>query len=131
LWPAVSLQEARNHAREYLASLEPGAPAQRRVTYGSAVEEYLRQHQGRPRTIKEYERLLTRFPIDHAPHDIRLHHVLAKTDALEHVPTERLHLHTAYRAFFNWCVCSGAGKRPRYTARGTITPEPLAKLQRA
>ena len=27
-------------------------------------------------------------------------------------------------------LCSGAGDRPRYTARSTITPEPLAKLQR-
>ena len=27
-------------------------------------------------------------------------------------------------------LCSGAGDEPRYTARSTITPEPLAKLQR-
>lgn len=107
LWPATTLSDARKKAREYLASIDPSAPLQPRITYLNAVEEYLRGHQGRLKTVREYERLLKRFPFDATLADIRIQHVLKKTDALEHVPTERLHLHTAYRAFFNWCM-------PRY-----------------
>ena len=128
LWPSVSLQEARSRARDYLASLDPAAPLQPRITYLLAVDEYLRQHKGRPRTKQEYERLLKRFPFSAALSQIHASHILKQTDALQHVPTERLHLHTAYRAFFNWCVPRYLAKSPMENITAPLKPDSRSRV---
>ncbi len=111
--PAVSLQDARQRARDILYGTAPlpapqDAPAV--PTASDAVALFLDRHalDARPRTTKDYRRLLDKHflqlhggtPID----QITTAHILAITDRLSATPAEAIHTHAAIRTFYNWAI---------------------------
>ena len=97
----VKLADARDRAKDLLAQKQLGSHSTTSTpTYQSAVADFLasRKH-CRPRTLKDYQRLLTRHGFgaekldDISPKDIH-----ARLDRLP--PSERLHAHDALQIFF-------------------------------
>lgn len=93
-YPAMSLADARQKARALL--LDKPEPKEPRITFAEARAAYLAQHNGRPRTVKELTRLLTKH-FDDGPLDkVKLPEGLR--------PSEALHAFRAIRAMMRWCV---------------------------
>lgn len=104
IYGALSLKDARRQAQTILLGSFGPDPSPKT---GAAIEEYLRSIDARPRTVREYERLLTKHlkPFTNKKlGDITKAHVIAITDALRSTPTECLHAHAAMRALFNWAA---------------------------
>ena len=103
-FPLLSLSQARTEAKRLLAEITLGRHRPQSLSYAGAVQLYLedRARGRRPRTVRDYARLLGRLSfgqiatIDHA----------AVVRALKTItaPSEYNHVLVAARIFFNWCL---------------------------
>lgn len=108
-YPIVTLKSARDEAKKVMASLALGVLEEKpikAISFTDAREQFLEMSRGRnkPRTAKDYERLLNRhfkfkgkklFEVTRAD----LQKSLAK---LIRTPSEHHHAYVAIRVFFNW-----------------------------
>lgn len=117
VYDVLSLKDARRQAQHILLGNFGPEPSPKTSI---AVDNYLRSLQARPRTVREYERLLTRHLKPFAGKklgDNTKAHIIAITDALRSTPTECLHAHAAMRALFNWAA-----------ARSLVPKSPMENL---
>jgi integrase len=116
----ISLSDARKEAKRYLASETLGKRSCRSVRWKAGVEEYLAEveQNRKPRTHKDYKRLLGRFDFPGLLTDIHPQDVVRKLDKLLKFPAEKLHAFAALRQFFNWAY------RKHY-----LEVSPMARMQ--
>ena len=111
-YPALSLSDARNEARRFLAQVLDGPmvadiPV---ITFDEARSEFLKDRAARnkPRTVADYTRLLNRhFKFKT---DVRLltrQQVMKVVSSLSGTPSEQAHAYVAIRTMMNWCVRHG------------------------
>lgn len=103
-YPDMGLAVARTKAKELLLQ-KPTAPAPKAVTFAEGRTAYLAEHTGRPRTVKEVTRLLTKH---FATLDEKALPALTDAQLDECMrglpPSEALHAFRAVRAMLRWCV---------------------------
>lgn len=105
-YPDISLKDARKKALELLQVTDRLSAE---VSVSEALGDFLShaRAQNKPRTARDYERLLKRhFPQGSLQH-LGKSQILPKLDALSRVPGERSHATTAFQVFLNWCVHNG------------------------
>lgn len=122
-YPLLSLAEARAEARRLLAEFTLGRIRPQSLTVSQARQLYLEEKgkNRRPRTIKEYKRLLEK----HCDFPGQLSHVTTAqvTQKLSKLPKgEYNHALTAIKVFFNWC------KKRRYITENPAEGISLHKL---
>ncbi len=100
-YPALSLKNARTKA---IAILQPLAPKNATIEPLEALRAFLFHCsvKNKPRTVKDYTRLLKRFPDSWDKQTI-----LTTLQAFRSTPGELSHLTTAFQVFLNWCVHNG------------------------
>lgn len=104
-YPLITLQQARQRAREILAQavLNPArGPA---LPFSTALERYRRHRQPelKPSTFKEHSRLLDYFSWSTDLDDIFTRDVARALDRID-MPSEKAHAYVAIKTFFNWCL---------------------------
>ena len=117
-YPTVPLKTARTEAKRFLSN-NLQIPAT--ITVSEARAAYLEhcRQQNRPRTVKDYARLLKRhLPVGRLA-DLDRRTLLGRLDRLKDTPGEQSHAYTAISIFLNWCV-----------ARGYILYNPIAGIRR-
>lgn len=104
-YPIISLSKARDEAKKLLAEKTLGKVRPQTITFPQAREMFITEKRAakKPRTAKEYERLLTRFTFKDRLADMR-HDDFVRTLNRFKSPSERTHLLTAAKVFFNWCI---------------------------
>jgi integrase len=103
-FPILSLAEARLEARRLLAEFTLGKVRPQTITYEQAVRVFLSEKSHKkPRTVRDYERLLGRLnftgqlsDITHGDVDRKLLRFTAQG--------EKNHIIVAGKVFFNWCI---------------------------
>jgi len=141
-YPVLSLADARAEAKRVLAEKTLGKNRSKSVTYDDARDEFLREKsEKRPNTVRDYTRLLRRFPFGRTRlADIGRQDVKKKLDKIT-APSERKHALVAIKTFFRWCVaaeylehspCEGI-KAPQTNGsrKRVLTPAELAEVLRA
>jgi integrase len=116
----IGLADARKSAKQYLASETLGKRSTRSIRWQAGVDEYLAEveRDRKPRTHKDYKRLLGRFKFPGLLVDIHPQDIARKLDRLEKHPIEKLHAFAALRQFFNWAY------RKHY-----LEVSPMARMQ--
>ena len=104
----IRLAEARAKARTLLAEKQLGVHrAASSPMYKSALDTFLETAEKRckPRTVRDYRRLLTRhgFGLEKLD-DITSREIQKKLDKLGEVAGEQAHAHAAFQIFFRFCV---------------------------
>ena len=105
-YPAVSLKQARIDA---LRILGDGISENTNIAVSEALKDYYAhcERKNKPRTVKDYKRLLNK----HLPRrnlaDLTKPVLLQKLNSLRETPAERSHATTAFQIFLNWCVNNG------------------------
>jgi len=103
-YPTISLSDARSEAQRILAEKILGKSDPTASTFDDALRLFLAhcEQRNRPRTVKDYKRLLTRhFPFGKKRlTDIRTHDITKYVDPLP--PSEGFHALTAIKVFFRW-----------------------------
>jgi integrase len=107
-YPAVSLADARKHARTLIAEQTLGKFRPARTSFDAALKEFLAvcQAKNKPRTAKDYERLLTKH-LKFGPRaliDITARDITLRLNQLNETPSEKDHAFRAARTFFKWAV---------------------------
>lgn len=108
-YPALTLSEARAKARHRIEAFDAASgQAEANPVVSEAVSEYLASLTCRPRTKREYTRLLNRHLIpgygSKLLGSITSRQITNIIDGLSATPTERLHTFTALSPFFTWAV---------------------------
>jgi hypothetical protein len=105
-YPAVSLSEARTEARRILAEKQLGKLRPARVSFDTALKEYLEdcEHRLRPRSLKNYREYLTAyFPYGRRSlSEITTREIILALRPLSN--SQREHAARIGRTFFTWCV---------------------------
>ncbi len=118
-YPIITLSQARQKAREILASITLGTyQEQRGLTFQDAFDLY-RQHklpQNRESTAKETTRLIQKFVAHYGNTQLAQLHTQTLVRFLD-ATTELSHVQTALSTMFLWCV-----------RRGYIENSPLARV---
>jgi integrase len=104
-YPEMSLKEARTEALRLLSDTKAPKPTK---LASEALIAFLADCEGknRPRTVKDYRRLLRSFPSGKMAEIGRI----ALLDAISRfrdTPAEQSHVTTAFQIFLNWCVHNG------------------------
>jgi integrase len=135
-YPEMSLKEARTAALRLLS--DTNAPKSTKLS-NEALDAFFTHCEGKnkPRTVRDYRRLLKSFPSGKIASIGRVELLDALT-RLVHVPAERAHTTTAFQVFLNWCVHNGyletnpiAGLRNQGTVRKrerVLTDEELRNI---
>lgn len=101
----VKLSEARQKAKTLLAEKQLGRHSPTKApAYATALDEFLvlKAVKLKPRTLRDYTRLLTRHGFGQQKLDaIAPHDIYKKIDKLP--PGERVHAHVALALFMRWC----------------------------
>jgi integrase len=108
-YPVLSLADARAEAKRLLAERTLGKHRPKSVTFDEARDEFLKEKEAskRANTIRDYKRLLKRFPFGRTRlTDIRRADVKKKLDKMAKTPSEQKHALVAIKTFFRWCVAS-------------------------
>ncbi len=107
-YPAISLKNARDEAKQLLAELTLGKTQRRNMSFAAAKKRFLAETAERVRssTLEEYTRLLNRHfrfgPL--MMHDLTRHEVMRNIEKLKSAPSEQNHAFTVIRIFLNWAV---------------------------
>jgi hypothetical protein len=123
----VSLKDARTAARQRLAEHQLGIVVTKtKESYEDVVQTFLAaaEKRNKPRTVRDYMRLLTRHGFGKAHlDDITPQMIRKKLDALVDTPSEQAHAHVALSMFFRFChrghyldkdpMCECVSTRPR------------------
>lgn len=107
-YPTIGLSEARGQARHVLAEETLGKTRLATITFQDAQQRYLEEceQRTRPRTTKDYRRLLNRhfrFGRTHLA-DITAQDIHRRLEKLASTPAERKYAFVALRAFLRWAV---------------------------
>ncbi len=110
-YPIISLSQARDKARVLLAEQTLGTASASKIKFDEAKQAFLTEcrRKNRPRTVKDYERLLTshfafgRIPIA----DINRLEISRKLDKLDDTPAEQNYAFRVIRRFFNFLIQKG------------------------
>jgi integrase len=105
-YPDKTLKDARKEAQALLAQSAPQNPATPIVDALGAFLEHSEAH-NKPRTKKDYERLLNRHLPTGRLKDITRQGMLEKLARLSKTPAELSHAFVAIKVFLNWCVATG------------------------
>lgn len=106
----VGLQQARKKARDFLAHRQLHGDAPQSLTFGEAVQTFLKTHclpNNKPSTYQETKRLLERHfaTIEHRSlPELKTGDVTAIIDGLLPTPSEANHTFTAVRTLLRWAV---------------------------
>jgi integrase len=107
-YPAVSLKQARDKAKELLAELTLGLERHRSVSWTAARESYLLdcERKNKPNTVAYYrKRMDAHFKFGQRNiSDISKQDVLQKIRKIRTSASEQHHAFVAARTFFNWAV---------------------------
>lgn len=132
-YPDLPLKEARKRAVELFSGKTTPVTPKNAESAISAFLEHVRRH-NKPRTAKDYERLLAR----HFPNSFDRQELLSRLDKLRRTPGEQSHATTTFQVFLNWCVHNGiiesnplAGLRNQgriQKRERVLDPEELAKI---
>src|SRR5690606_10880142 len=101
------------------------------VSFDKAKGEFLaeKQEKNRANTVRDYTRLLKRFPFGATRlTDISRHDVKKKLDKIT-APSERKHALVAIKTFFRWCI--GAGYLDNSPCEAMKAPQLPQKPKRA
>ncbi|MEZ0305893.1 MAG: integrase arm-type DNA-binding domain-containing protein, partial [Hyphomicrobiaceae bacterium] len=105
-YPEISLKAARKKAAAIFAGLTGEVSPEISTITEDAVQIYLSAHQGRKRTVSEYERVLISYlvrALGRTPlQDIKTSQITAITNRLADTPAEQNHVHRIHSAFFSW-----------------------------
>ncbi len=104
----ISLADARGTAKKILAEKTLGKHHLPTIGYSTAVQTFLThcRSKNKPRTVKDYERLLGRFKFGKLG-DITRATVSERLDRFAEAPSEQKHALVALKVFFSWCVRQG------------------------
>lgn len=120
-YPILSLSEARGEAKRHLANITLGRTKPVSVSFDRARDEFITacRAKNKPRTVKEYERLLKRHFKLGRTHlsDISQHDLMRRINTLSKTPSVQNHAFVVAKIFFRWA------KRHHY-----IEANPLADL---
>jgi integrase len=140
-YPTISLSDARSEAKRIKAELTLGRHRPSSVTFTAATEAYLKAcaEKNRPNTVRDYTRLLKRFPFRSKLSDIRRRDIVQAVDKIN-APSEAQHARVAIKVFFSWCVkqgylenspCEGMGGAQGHATRDhVLSAEELKKVLR-
>jgi len=105
-YPTMSLKEARTVALELLHTKDRRSSE---ISTSEALGDFLSHSEAnnKPRTARDYKRLLNRHFPQGSLQTLRRGDILNKLDGLKHVPGERSHATAAFQVFLNWCVHNG------------------------
>ena len=110
-YPNISLSEARKAAKRILAQHTLGKHRPVTISFEVAQERFLEdcKAKNRPRTVSDYERLLTRHFRLGKVHleDVTQHEVMRRINKLSGTPSEARHAFVAIRTFLNWAIRTG------------------------
>jgi integrase len=109
-YPAITLAQARERAKEILAERVLNKDRVPDITFDEAQKTYftiLRQ-KNKPSTVAEYERIFARHLLPRLRHrnlaDIRAHDIVVLIDRLLKTPSQARHTHAIAQTFFKWAV---------------------------
>lgn len=108
-YPTLSLADARKDAKRILAEKTLGSVRPTHTACEDAIAEFLQEtaKTAKPRTVKDYKRLLNR----HFPFGRRSVASLTNRDIIVRLkplkPSEKHHAYTVARAFFRYCIHNG------------------------
>jgi integrase len=105
----VTLAQARDVARRIKAEKTLGKYQRHSITWEAARDKYLARskEQTRPKTYREYERILMLyFPFSGNLHDITKHEVAQRLTRIT-APSQRDHALVCLRIFFRWAISHG------------------------
>jgi integrase len=109
-YPIISLADARTEAKRILAELTLGTHAAPTVTFDEALATFLAnaEKRNKPRTAKDYRRLLTRHFLPTLSKkqigEITPRDITRIVDSLLATPSECAHAFAAIKIFFRWAV---------------------------
>ncbi|MEP2123859.1 MAG: tyrosine-type recombinase/integrase, partial [Lentilitoribacter sp.] len=143
-FPVITIAEARTEAKRLLAERTLGKHRPKTVTFAEARERFLdhAKAKNRPRTVKDYTRLLKHFPFARTRlADISRHDIARQLDTLTGTPSERDHALVTIKVFFNWTVSEGyldhspcqglRQKRPYRPRERILSPDELRAVWKA
>ena len=120
-FPGLPLKEARRRAAAIIFGPDNDPQNIPSTPLSAALKEFLASHRVRPRTLREYKRLIEKFliPVHGATPIGRVttRDILAITDKLAATPAEQIHAHGAMSVFFRWAL-----------VRHLIAVNPMASL---
>ena len=105
----VTLAQARDVARRIKAEKTLGKYQRHSITWEAAREKYLAhtKEQTRPKTYREYERILMLyFPFSGNLHDLTKHEIAQRLTRIA-ATSQRDHALVCLRIFFRWAVANG------------------------
>ena len=128
-YPIIKLSDARTEAKRIIAEHTLGKNRPRSVTFEHARNSFLDacRQKNRPRTVKDYERLLSRhfrFSRVHLA-DITTDEINSRVARLKDTPSEQNHAFVAIRVFLRWCV------RNHYLDRSPLEAQQLPARTRS
>jgi integrase len=109
-YPRTTLKDARAEAHRRLGGRGSQATLADAPAAGDVVMDFIKIHHAgsRPRTRNEQERLLTKHFLkthkETALNRVTVKDILAITDGLKELPSERLHAHRALKTLFKWAL---------------------------
>ncbi len=142
-YPTIGLAEARAEAKRLLAEKTLGKHRPKAMNFDEAKDEFLAEKKAtkRANTIRDYTRLLKRFPFGKTRlGDISRADVKKKLDKMAATPSEQKHALVTIKTFFRWCVvseylehspCEGIKPPPtRGSRKRVLSPSELAEVAR-
>ncbi len=102
-YPKVSLKEARTKALSLLNDVNPAPGTE---TAQEVISIYLThcEQRNRPRTVKDYTRLLNSYFPKGKLSEITKDTLIRKLQSLSHKPGEQFHVSAVFQTFLNWSV---------------------------
>lgn len=108
-YPTISLKTARDEAKRLLLAHSSNPLERPAVSHSDASDSFLTDCRTRlkPRTVADYDRLLSRYFGFSGPLGaVTGAEVLKRLNSID-APSERHHAFVAVRTYFNWCVKNG------------------------
>ena len=136
-YPQVGLKTARDRAKAALYGNNTFSLPATGPSTDEAFEIYLktRHAKNKARTANEANRVFHK----HFPPELRYrsvtaittHELTAITDGLMHVPSTAVHVHSALKTFFNWCVERRYIEHSPLAGIASIIPPPVAPTRKS
>lgn len=143
-YPIISLSEARTEAKRILAQRTLGHHSLKTMPWDDAKDLFLRiwAQTKRPRTIKDYTRLLdTHFAFAATPlSEITTRDITKRLDRLSKTPSEQNYALRVIKIFLNWALgrryidhhpCSGLKQLPTSARSRVLTDDEIKRVWKA
>ncbi len=142
-YPIVSLSDARTEAKRILAERTLGRFRPQTIAWDDALALFFAacEQKNKPRTVRDYKRLLTRHFVFGRKHlsDIGPQDINRKIDKLQKIVSEQNHALVAVKVFFRWAQrrryiehspCEGMQTTKRASRDRVLTDQELAAVYR-